>query len=371
MQAKGFLQRLDRTGGYLLAIATTLAATLVRFGINHDLEEKSRMMLFVPAVLVSAWYGGSGPGMLALLLGVFMAAWVLIPPVDAINFGERSDQISLLLYGLVGLGIIALAHRERTEKLSREAAQAELERLNQSLEERVRDRTRELEFANRELEGFCYNVSHDLRTPARAIVGNSRILEEDFGEELTAPAREKLGRISGAALKLSRLVDALLVYARLAKAGLVMESINLCELLAFEAQTASVSLGARLRFEKPNQIVVFGDRHQLRLAIEAIVTNAIRYSKPDQIPTLVVTTERCGNSVTVRFQDDGIGFEPQYASKIFEPFERLHRDEEYPGVGMGLANVARIAARHHGSAWAESSVGTGAAIYLRLGDQPE
>ena len=361
----------DYASGYLLAVASTLTATAVRYSFQAELEEKSRLMLFIPAVLASAWYGGVGPGIFALFLGAFMVAWIFIPPANSINMGGRSDQVSMLLYLIIGGMIIVLAHRERTEKLNREQAQADLLRSNALLEERVRDRTIELETANQELEGFCYSVSHDLRTPTRAIVGNAHILLDDYGSELSPPAKEKLSRISNAAMKLSNLVDALLTYARLAKAGLSREIVDVSQLLSAEVASQSQSAGKPVQLARPSDIFVFADRAQVATAIGALVSNSIKYSKPGQPVSISVTSEQVGEEVVLRFVDDGIGFDPNYMHKVFEPFERLHRDEEYPGVGMGLANVARILARHQGMVWAESASGQGTTVYLQFGQQPD
>ena len=359
----------DKASGYTLAIATTCTATGVRFVMQQELQDRNRMLLFIPAVLVSAWYGGVGPGIFAIFLGAFLCALILIPPITNVNFGDRTDQIGMALYFFVSFGVVALVHRERQEKHKRELAQQELEQLNQSLEARVLERTRELEVANRELEGFCYSVSHDLRTPTRAIVGNIHILIDDYGESLDEPIRQKLTRISRAALRLGDLVDALLTYARLAKAGLRRESVDLGALVATVAHRCADGLGASLIVERPSELIVTGDKAQLRTAVEAIVMNAVTYNKKGVDARLTMAFERTESDVVVSFRDNGIGFDTQYLHKIFEPFERLHRDDDYPGVGMGLANVARIAERHNGSVWAESTPGQGATFYLRLGNQ--
>jgi len=360
---------IDRASGYLLGFATSCTAAGVRLMMQPELHDRSRTMLFIPAVLVTAWYGGAGPGIFSLLFGAFLCGWLIIPPVTNINFGDRSEQVGITLYLLVGVGVIALAHRERLEKRKRELAQEQLEQLNMVLEERVRERTEELQLANRELEGFCYSVSHDLRTPTRAIVGNIHILIEDLGHSVEPPVREKLVRISRAALKLSDLVDALLTYARLAKAGLQKETVDLGAMIAAESHGSTDGLGVRFLLDRPSDLIVIGDRAQLRTAVKAIVSNAVLYRKKGEDVHLTVSCERTGDDVIVKFQDDGIGFEIQYLHKLFEPFERLHRDEDYPGVGMGLANVARIASRHNGSVWAESIPGLGATFFLRLGNQ--
>jgi K+-sensing histidine kinase KdpD len=360
---------IDRASGYLLAIATTCTAAGVRLAMQQELQDRSRLMLFIPAVLVTAWYGGVGPGVFSLALGVFLCAWLLIPPANTINFGDRAEQVGMVVYLFVGAGVIVLVHRERIEKRRREVAQKQLERLNHSLENRVKERTRDLEIANRELEGFCYSVSHDLRTPTRAIVGNIHILIEDFGGSLDAPIQQRLDRISKAAMKLSDLVDALLTYARLAKSGVRKESVDLGALITEEANRCTQGRAVRLILERPSEIFVTGDKAQLRSAIEALVSNAATYGKPGEDVKLTVSYERTESDVVVTFHDNGIGFDMQYVHKIFEPFERLHRDEDYPGIGMGLANVARIAERHDGAVWAESSPGHGASFHLRLGGQ--
>ncbi len=241
--------------------------------------------------------------------------------------------------------------------------------MNLSLEERVRERTRELEGANRELEGFCYSVSHDLRTPTRAIVGNAHILIEDFGEEVAPPVLEKINRISRAAMKLSDLVDALLTYARLAKAGLTKEPVNLCNMVALEVQARGEDAGVRVELERPSEVTLIVDKAQLRTAVEALVANAGLYRKKGEPVRLNLECSRIGSDVVVSFRDRGIGFDTQYLDKVFQPFERLHRDEDYPGVGMGLANVARIMSRHHGEVWAESTPERGSVFYLQFGDQ--
>ena len=360
---------IDRSSGYVLAFAATCTATGARYAMQQELQDRNRMLLFVPAVLVSAWYGGVGPGIFALLFGMFMCAWVLIPPVTNINLGDRVEQVGMLLYLAVGAGVIILAHRERREKERREVAQHELEKLNHSLEARVRERTKELEFANRELEGFCYNVSHDLRTPSRAIAGNIHILIEDYGDELDGAARERLNRISAAAVKLGNLVDALLVYARLAKADLSQDQVDLGQIIDAQADYWAKSFSATVHIDRPEELTVTGDRTHLNTAVSAIVGNAVLYRQPGRECHLTVTFEREGTDAIVTFCDDGIGFDPEYLHKIFQPFERLHRDTEYPGVGMGLANVSRIAERHGGYVSAVSALGEGATFSLRLGYQ--
>jgi len=366
----GLRRLFDRVAGYVLAIISTCSCAAISYGLERQSFEKGSMMLFVPAVLITAWYGGVCPGVFATALGVFFSAWLLIPPITTVNLGDHADKVAMILYMVISLGIVALAGKERNEKRNRQKAQAELERVNQSLEARVQARTSELETANQELERFCYNVSHDLRTPARAIVGNAHILLQDYNQEINPSLRDRLHRISSSAVRLSDLVDALLVYARLAKAGLRPEGLNLGDIVAEEARSCADLEGRIYNLDKPTGMFVVGDRKQLRTAISAILANSMKFAKRDNPVYIQVGFEQNGSEVIVSFRDNGVGFDARYIHKVFEPFERLHRDEDYPGVGMGLANVARIVDRHHGSVWAESKLGEGSCIYMKLVDQP-
>ena len=362
-------KKFDIASGYLLSIASTLTATVLRYAMQSELEEKSRMLLFIPAVLISAWYGGVGPGLVAIGLSIFFVSWLLIPPITNINFGSHADQVSMILFLIISIGIVFLAHRERSEKQRREQAQAELAEANIRLEDRVRERTKELETANKELEGFCYNVSHDLRTPARAIMGNARILIEDHAEELSEEAKNDLIRISNAASKLGLLVDALLTYARLAQNELKLETVSVSEVIEREVDATRKNSGTRIELTQPTEILIEADRSMVQTAIKAIVKNSVVYRKPDVDVQITVAAERSGSDVLIRFSDNGIGFESQYAERILEPFQRLHRDEQYPGVGIGLANVARILERHGGKVWCESTPAMGASIHLLFRNQ--
>lgn len=360
----------DTGSGYVLAIASTLTATAIRYAMRSELEEKSRLMLFIPAVLITSWYGGYGPGLFAVVLSIFLTAWLLIPPVTNINFGSRSDQVGMLLFVIISIGIIVLSERERSEKRRREVVQAELAEMNGNLEARVKSRTQELEQANKELEGFCYNVSHDLRTPARAIMGNARILIEDHADTLSEQAKQDLLRISGAALKLGALVDALLTYARLAQGEVRPEFVSISELMNREVGSRNNGRETVVNLTNEGDVIVYADRAMLSTAVAAIVQNCFTYSKATNQVTITLQSKKAGTDLLVMISDDGIGFEPQYAQKVLEPFQRLHRDEDYPGVGIGLANVARILERHGGQVWCESSPGTGTTVNLLFRNQP-
>lgn len=231
------------------------------------------------------------------------------------------------------------------------------EQRSEDLEEAVRERTTELTTAMKELEGFTYSVSHDMRAPLRWIVASSQIILEDHGKELATEASELLKRQITAGNKMSKLIDDLLSYARLGRQPIEKSQIDLVpmarNLLAREPDAELVA---------PVSLIANGDPTLLEVVMQNLLENAAKYRSAER--PLVVTIGKEDEAYFVR--DNGIGFDLQYVNKIFIPFERLHRDAEYPGTGIGLANVQRIVTRHGGKVWAESQVGEGSTFYFAL-----
>jgi PAS domain S-box-containing protein len=229
-----------------------------------------------------------------------------------------------------------------------------------ALEARVQQRTVDLEDAVKELEGFTYTVSHDLRGPLRAISAASMILREDFGELLPTEAQRHLLRQADAAKKMGTLIDDLLKLSRLGRQEMAPAEFDLGGM----ALDVARELGAVDRMRIEPDLVAFGDDRLVRFVLLNLIENALKFSpEGGQI--------RVGKKGEAFFvADEGIGFEPQYAEKVFKPFERLVRDEEYPGTGIGLANAHRIVKRHSGRIWAESEAGKGACFYFTLPHSP-
>lgn len=240
-------------------------------------------------------------------------------------------------------------------------AERELVRLNADLERRVRERTNELEAANREMEGFNYTVAHDLRGPLRSIVSTARILEEEAGPALSAENRRLLERQAINATHLARLLDDLLVYSRIARLDVKRERVNVSELAHRVAESACESRLNDVQIEEG--LEANADPSLLRLVLQNLLENACKFS-PGGGP---VTLGRRGNAIFV--QDSGVGFDMAHARKLFEPFERLVRQDEFPGTGIGLANVKRVVERHGGQIWADSRPGAGAIFWFTL--QPD
>ncbi len=245
-----------------------------------------------------------------------------------------------------------ITHRKESEEVAF--------RMNAILEQRVQERTEELEAANRELEGFTYTVSHDLRAPLRAIMSTSRILLEEHAESLSSEATGELERQSAAAKRLGDLIDDLLKLARLARQPLVRESVDISE-LAVEVVADAPGPKAQVSIEPG--IIESADPKLVKLLLQNLIENAYKFAMDRERPEIEIGRNE-EDEIFVR--DHGIGFDEQYAERIFLPFERLHRETDYPGTGIGLANVRRIVDRHGGTVRATAEPGKGATFFFRL-----
>jgi PAS domain S-box-containing protein len=246
-------------------------------------------------------------------------------------------------------------------------AESEIMRINQELEERVRQRTVQLEATNRELEAFSYSVSHDLRAPLRAIAGFGKILEEENSSRLDGEGRRILGVIIENTGKMGQLIDDLLAFSRLSRQGLALAEVDLIAL----AQDAFTELKPqeserRIEFKAGTLPRAFGDRAMLSLVLQNLLANAIKFTRPRRIARIELGGNSQGAESVYFVRDNGVGFEMEYADKLFGVFQRLHQSGEFEGTGVGLAIVQRIVARHGGRVWAEGRPGKGATFYFAL-----
>jgi len=263
-------------------------------------------------------------------------------------------QEEIELVEMVGDQCWAIIERARADRRLREA--------NAELERRVEDRTAELRVAVNELEGFTYSVSHDLRAPLRAIVSSARILQEDCGHLLPEESKAILSRQATNANKLGTLIDDLLKLSRLSRQELRKETFDLTA-VAFDVVEELSPRGVRIQIAPGMQ--AFGDPKLVRFVLLNLVENACKFSPAGGTVLVGVEPVEGGHAFFVR--DQGIGLDMQYAHKVFLPFERLVLDTEFPGTGIGLANVQRIVQRHGGRVWVDSQPGQGATFYFTLG----
>lgn len=275
---------------------------------------------------------------------------------------EMDEGFRDLLVGVGPLGVagggVVVTLNDITE---RNAAFRFAQHMNETLERRVEDRTEELVALNRELEGFCYSVSHDLRAPLRGMNSASQMLIADYGDHIPPKARGELDRIARNATRLAHLMDDLLAFARLGRQEMRVQSVDLTAIGRAVAEDHAEE-GVEIRITEGLRSE--GDPSLLRLMVGNLIGNAVKFSRGRPNPT--VTFDRAEEPETFVVRDNGIGFKPEYAEKIFLPFERLHTEREYPGTGIGLANVERIVRRHSGRVWAQGEPGEGARFYFRI-----
>lgn len=263
--------------------------------------------------------------------------------------------------GITGVSAVVLDISDRR------AALAEVQRLNQELEQRVRDRTLALEEALRELEAFSYSVSHDLRAPLRHITGFSQLLMRRVGNQLEPTAREHLTTIAEAAAQGGRLVDDLLAFSRMGRADLRQSRVKLGQVVGDVVRALAPDIGDRqLQWDIGELPDVRADPAMLRVVLMNLLANAVKYTRTNPSARVAVQAVRRGAQVEVRVTDNGVGFDMQYVDKLFGVFQRLHPAEEFEGTGIGLATVRRIVSRHGGRTWAEGKVGEGASVYFTL-----
>ena len=249
----------------------------------------------------------------------------------------------------------------------RKLAEQALMELNQQLEVKVRERTAQLENANRELEAFAYSVSHDLRTPLRGIDGWSLALLEEYDPLFDDTARTYLGRVRAEAQRMSRLIDDLLHLSRITRSPIVLAPVDLTAVASTVAQRLHDEFPDRLlNFRIAPGLTTLGDERQLDIALTNLLANAVKFTGPRPVADIEFARAEVNGESVFFVRDNGVGFNMEYSSMLFGPFQRLHRTSEFPGTGIGLATVQRIVHRHGGRVWAEGELGRGATFYFTL-----
>jgi PAS domain S-box-containing protein len=247
-------------------------------------------------------------------------------------------------------------------------AEAEVRRLNADLEARVERRTADLALANKNLEGFSYSVSHDLRAPLRALSGYSEALLEEYSDQLDETGRQYAGRIQTASERMAMLIDDLLQLARVSRSQMHLRPVDLsAEVAAVVGEIQSADPGRRIRISIQDGVRATADRGLIRTVVQNLVENAWKFTARRENPTIKFGSMPAGDAGVCYFvRDNGAGFDPAHAAKLFEPFERLHSGTDFAGTGIGLASVQRIVERHGGRIWAEAEVDIGATFYFTL-----
>jgi light-regulated signal transduction histidine kinase (bacteriophytochrome) len=281
------------------------------------------------------------------------------------------SRISGCAFEVDGQKLLMLITRDVTHQTQAEAARGlaedKVRRLNEELEQRVAERTRELRFANQEMEAFSYSVSHDLRAPLRAVEGFSALLEQTQQGDAAGKAQDYLKRIRAAALRMGRLIDDMLNLSRVGRHQLELENFDLARLareIFDEIHAADPSRD--VVFATSGDMRVRGDVSLMRIALTNLIGNAWKFTAKRVSPKIEFGIVANGTPPTYFVRDNGAGFDMTYVDKLFGVFQRLHSVSEFEGTGIGLATVQRIVSRHGGRVWAESEVGRGATFYFTL-----
>lgn len=323
----------------------------------------------LPAAVVASGYEGVFSGVdyknakvISAVMKVPDMPWFIVSKVELAEIYGPIKAREALIFSIVFLGITALIaitvlyHRKTVAEFLMRRYSAELER-----------HIKELDAVNKELDSFSYSVSHDLRTPLRAIDGFSRILEQEYGSGLDGEGRRIIGVIRDGAGRMSQLIDDMLAFSRVGRQGLKITDVDMDSIARESYEELRPSTDGRdVRLELLPMPSAKGDPAMLRQVFFNLFSNSIKFTRPKASAHIKAGgwAEAAENVYYVK--DDGVGFDMNYSGKMFGVFQRLHSQEEFEGTGVGLALVARIVVRHGGRVWAEGKVGEGASLYFSL-----
>jgi signal transduction histidine kinase len=342
-----------------------LAIALVVMALGLDLVSKSVLGetatgLFILAAMVSAWYGGMGPGIVAVLAADLCNTVFFYNPHFSLSMGIHGPK-KVLLFSLSALLVSWLTTRKRR-------AEGELRKLNEELEQRVRNRTAALLESNNQLEEFCRTLAHDLRAPLRSMQGFAHLLLEENGRQLDADGRDYAQRISTSAERMGELLLDLLAYSQVSRAEYRLEKIDLTRVVenVFHKFADEIEMNRAVVSRKSSYPMIMGDRVTVENAITNLISNALKFRSPEKRPRVQIWTEEQFGQVRLWVGDNGIGIEPQYQERLFRVFERLHKKEAYTGTGIGLAMVKKGVERMGGQVGVESKLGEGSRFWIEL-----
>jgi len=251
--------------------------------------------------------------------------------------------------------------------VERERLEQEFRKLNLELEQRVKDRTAELEATNRDLEAFSFSVSHDLRAPLIKLIGFADLLEAKCSAQLDPQGAKYVTRIHEAAFKMSHLIDDMLRLAKVGRQGLHKKEVALRSLVDEVLAELGTEIEKRIIDWRITPLpAVHCDRGLMKQVLANLISNAVKYTGPREKATIEIGQMTVDGQTVFFVRDNGVGFDMKLAGKLFAPFQRLHQDQDFEGTGIGLATVQRIIEKHRGRIWAESEAGRGSTFMFTL-----
>jgi signal transduction histidine kinase len=355
---------------YSVAVAATLVATVLRLFLESVLGDRSPLIMMAGAVVFSAWFGGYGPGLLSMTLGLVAIDYLFIGPAYSLVVATRAELAMLAQFVLLCLMMILIIEQlHRAGRRLSEAAEG-LRQANLGLESarlailKANERLRE---SNEDLQRFAYAASHDLQEPLRMVASYSRLLVRSNAGRLDADSEEFAHYIEQGVRRMQVLITDLLEFSRVSNEPAQAELVDSHEVLTWvldSLKTAIEESGARITVDAQLPPVRM-NRSRLSQLFQNLIGNAIKY-RGEQPPVIHIGAQ--GDETHVRFsvRDNGMGIDPAYHDRIFGLFQRLHGAQEYPGTGIGLAVAKRIVERHGGRIWVDSRAGSGSTFYFTV-----
>jgi signal transduction histidine kinase len=317
-----------------------------------------------------------GVEVLSVIAPVEGSSWLMVSKIDRAEALDGWGLVAGLIIGMTGITLLAVVtsifvlwqHSERLQYRRLLEAEGEIRKLNVELEQRVGERTAQLEATNNELESFTYSVSHDLRAPLRHVQGYVEMLARETDGRLSDSGRHYMKTIADASRDMGDLIDDLLAFSRMGRTDMLEKNLDLNTLVQDALRELDWATQERnIVWKIPPLPAVHADPAMLKMALINLLGNAIKFTRPRETAEIEMGSAGMEDGRVILFvRDNGVGFDPDYAHKLFGVFQRLHRSDEFEGTGIGLANVRRIISRHGGRTWAEGRINEGAAFYFTL-----
>jgi len=367
------LAAIPRYGLAVLSVALALGAALLidRLGFRGI-----EVPVFLFAIAGTVWFAGSGPAVVALVLSSLLFNYYFTEPFYSlyVTSSDLPYYVVFLLFSSLLAWFSAVRRRiELDLRQSRDALAKEVaERTQQALEiralnDRLANRSTELEAINKELEAFAYSVSHDLRAPIRHISGFTELLQKSAGPALDDRGRRHVTMILESAKRMGTLIDDLLAFSRIGRAETHKSMVSLQQLVQEAlSEVAQETEGRNINWRVGSLPAWYGDRAMLRLVLVNLIANAVKFTRTRAPAEIEIVAEPRHDEIVVFVRDNGVGFDMKYVNKLFGVFQRLHGPETFEGTGIGLATVQRVVHRHGGRVWAEGLVDQGATFYFSL-----